>query len=921
MPQNPKNRFFFRREREREREMNGSPQHKDNWHADPKNTKQIVDLLVSTMDPRTRNDVRRQALRQLNGLKTRPGFLRYLSFIFNCSTNNVSLQIRCVAGLYLKTGLRKCQITNDLIAIRADALSRVSDPIKPIRNTASSIINCVVKRCKLKSWPQLLPRIVPMLASRNANECFGAFNILSKLCEDIPDQLDSDDVGRPLNTIVPMLIRIVQNHSSHMVRSLALDCINHLIPNMPAAMDVNFQHLLGAISKVSSDKSPEVRRRVCESINLLMEVRLELLMSGMPQIMQFMWRATNDTETEVRLHATSFWSSCCMCGPPVHNLMRNLLPRLLPTLLDGMRFADDDEMLEGYEDTDAKPDRPEDIEPHLFGKQGKGGLNDDDEDGNSTWTDDQVEGKWTVRKASGLALDNIASVYGNQLLGLVLPELEKRLNHTDWRTRESAILAIGAVSEGGMNQFVPKLFPFLMNLLKDNMVLIRSITCWTLGRYTGWMMEHKKYFEAFLGAILHLIVDRNKRVQEAAVSAFAVIVENAESMLIPYLDQIVRSIGTALERYQDKNLHVLYDAIIMMIETLGQDGIRNENHIASIIRPMVSKLQLVKNDNRMILPLVECFTSLCKEFGLYTPMQSLARTLYHRALKIIEFGLLAGTSAAEKGEDEFLESEHIYVALDLVSGLADGIEKNMQVIVQNTNLLDLLGHCAKVKNFYVRQSVSAVIGDLSRTAPAYVAPASNALLNVLCEGLLTPYVPARNNSSWAVGELTVNVLSRGAADKVSNKTYENVLDRMIAVMTNDDVDESVLRNCSVAIGRLSLVRPPLVAARLSKVARAWSVSMTEMEDDDEKRSSFVGMIRAIRLNPRAFLGENLFFLCVALANWGTEEAIPNDLALQFKTLLQEFRNMLISSGTWPKFYENLPNGLRETLGSQYGFGR
>jgi len=164
-------------------------------------------------------------------------------------------------------------------------------------------------------------------------------------------------------------------------------------------------------------------------------------------------------------------------------------------------------------------------------------------------------------------------------------------------------------------------------------------------------------------------------------------------------------------------------------------------------------------------------------------------------------------------------------------------------------------------------------------------------------------------------------VSRGAADKVSNKTYENVLDRMIAVMTNDDVDESVLRNCSVAIGRLSLVRPPLVAARLSKVARAWSVSMTEMEDDDEKRSSFVGMIRAIRLNPRAFLGENLFFLCVALANWGTEEAIPNDLALQFKTLLQEFRNMLISSGTWPKFYENLPNGLRETLGSQYGFGR
>ena len=153
----------------------------------------------------------------------------------------------------------------------------------------------------------------------------------------------------------------------------------------------------------------------------------------------------------------------------VHNLMRNLLPRLLPTILDGMRFADDDEMLENFEDTDEKIDRPEDIEPHLFGKQGKGGLHDDDDDGNSTWTDDQVEGKWTIRKASGLALDNIASVYGNQLLGLVLPELEKRLNHSDWRTRESAILAIGAVSEGGMNQFVriivrENMFEFVISL-------------------------------------------------------------------------------------------------------------------------------------------------------------------------------------------------------------------------------------------------------------------------------------------------------------------------------------------------------------------------------------------------------------------------------------------------------------------------
>ena len=254
-----------------------------------------------------------------------------------------------------------------------------------------------------------------------------------------------------------------------------------------------------------------------------------------------------------------------------------------------------------------------------------------------------------------------------------------------------------------------------------------------------------------------------------------------------------------------------------------------------------------------------------------------------------------------------------------MSGLADGIENNMQVVVQNTNILDLLGHCSRIQNLYVRQSVCAVIGDLSRTAPAYVAPASNVMLNILYECLITPYIPAQNNSAWGVGEITVNVLSRGAADKVNNKTYENVLNRLVVVMTSDDVDESVLRNCSVAIGRLGLVRPQLVASRLTKIGRAWSVSMTEMEDNDEKKSSFIGMLRAIRLNPRAFMGENMFFLCVALSHWGNEGPIPDELNMQFRTLLNEFKHLFVSSGTWPRFYGNLPQNLRERLGTMYGF--
>ena len=45
----------------------------------------------------------------------------------------------------------------------------------------------------------------------------------------------------------------------------------------------------------------------------------------------------------------------------------------------------------------------------------------------------------------------MSNVYGDELLGMILPIVEQRLRVADWRIRESAILAIGAVAEGCTN--------------------------------------------------------------------------------------------------------------------------------------------------------------------------------------------------------------------------------------------------------------------------------------------------------------------------------------------------------------------------------------------------------------------------------------------------------------------------------------
>ena len=56
-------------------------------------------------------------------------------------------------------------------------------------------------------------------------------------------------------------------------------------------------------------------------------------------------------------------------------------------------------------------------------------------------------------------------------------------------------------------------------------------------------------------------MDHNKRVQEAACSAFATLEEEACGELVPYLTYILDTLVFAFSKYQKKNLLILYDAI------------------------------------------------------------------------------------------------------------------------------------------------------------------------------------------------------------------------------------------------------------------------------------------------------------------------------------------------------------------------
>lgn len=71
------------------------------------------------------------------------------------------------------------------------------------------------------------------------------------------------------------------------------------------------------------------------------------------------------------------------------------------------------------------------------------------------------------------------------------------------RFQESGILALGAVADGcmgGMVPHLPDLVPYLVCCMGERKALVRAITCWTLSRYSHWIVaqSHDLYLRPVL---------------------------------------------------------------------------------------------------------------------------------------------------------------------------------------------------------------------------------------------------------------------------------------------------------------------------------------------------------------------------------------------------------------------------------------
>ncbi|KAK0525033.1 hypothetical protein OC834_004616 [Tilletia horrida] len=937
-----------------------------------------------------------RVVQRLQELQSTPRYVSYLVYIFSQLTSE-DVQVRTVAGILLKNGFAHVNIAEDELSyIKEQMLHALSLPEVELRRTASLVVAMILVYYKPETWPQGLSKLIELTASTNFDEAEAAFNTLSKVCEDASSEMDAAEINgvRLIEVLIPKLLDATQ-HPDARIRAHSLNCLNEFVTQGSATLQLHLDTFLTALFKRASDDSAHVRRFVCQAIVYISTATPAKILPELPNVVEYMLYSTRDANQEVALQACEFWMQFAEDKQLAPNL-RPYLPQIAPILLQSMVYSEEDLLTLGGDEDDAHvADRDQDIKPQHYsarthrnehiaddeapgnapssssGIQGRSraaieaAFKDEDEDSDFDSDDDYFDdddeddlaGDWNLRKCSAAALDVLAIEFGDELLQILLPHLRERLYSEDWLQRESGILALGAIAQGcigGIQPHLPILVPLLINTFQDTKPLVRSIACWTLSRYSSWCVQYKApdgqtpFFLPAMEGLLGMVLDGNKRVQEAGCSAFATLEEEAGTELTPVLGPILNTLVRAFEKYQRKNLLILYDAIGTLADSVGNELNRPE-YVQVLLPPLVQKWQSLDDGDEDLIPLLECMSSVTIAVGPgfleYSP------PVFERCVRIVhnQLQILAEDAqkpANERDYDRMTET-FIIVALDLLSGLTQGLGTNIQPLVATSNppLLPLLYHCIRCESAPIRQSAYALLGDLAISAFDLLRPHLQSIMPDLIQQIepnpADENVSVCNNAAWAAGEIALQyggpavrtqpaggAAAAGAADSTGaggangvdassvaelQQWVNPLIERLIPVLLSQKSAKSLTENAAVTIGRFGLVCPAMVAPHLDVFFIQWCQALWDIKDNDEKDSAFRGLCEMIQVNPNGAAAGFPYF-CNAVVRWTTPSAQLNDM---FRKILSGFRD---ASGPeqWESQKQSFPPVIRQRLQDRYG---
>ena len=842
-----------------------------------------------------------------------PDFNNYLAFILTRG-EGAPEEVRQTAGLLLKNNLKSgwgAASRENKVFIQNALLQSLGHPVRFLRHTVGTCVSMIARAAGPTGWPEMYLALADAIAAETAsadpNLTDGGLDAVYKVCEELNGRLDvpvpNMPEGSPAGLLLPKLLALVSGATGAGAAETAarrggLGAINLMTPSWPQSHAHLMDAYLRGLFALALDTDGGVRKEVCSGIVSLLYRAPEKLAPNMREVIAYMIERTSDGDEDVALESCEFWAAFCEADleRDTVEVLREFTPKLIPMLLTNMKYAEDDEEVIAAEEDEAnagREDRDQDVRPSFRGQRDRGdGANggvsgsaadDGDETYYDAGEDDDDDAQWNLRKSSANGLDVMSNVFGDELLGMILPIVEQRFRESDWRLRESAILAVGAVSEGcdaGLTPFLPQLIEFLVPSLEDPRPMLRATACWTLSRFARYTAQlafaarpgdpppataaqGRAFVERILGGLLRRVGDKNKHVQAAACGALATLLGECREDIAPWLSPTASTLGQAIASYGRKNLRCALDAAATLADS-GGDALKDPAVARALLGPLLQKWESGGDNQADLYQLLECVTSVTMGVGLGA--QEFAAPMFSRALALARRALVA-----RDAQDSAYEPDHVVCALDLLSGICDGVGAGAASLVASDpdGVREAIAKAVTdAESPGVRRSAFALVGDVAKApgAAAHLAPMLAHIVDAAAANLEPAMVQAWNmgacnNACWSAGEMAMAFPPETLAPHAPRLAAA-----FCRVLSQTMVHRSLGENAAIALGRFALRCPDHIKQGFAELVTPWCGALRRLRDGVEKEHAFAGLVALARAAPEGGVG-GLAPMMHAIASW------------------------------------------------------
>jgi len=555
--------------------------------TDPIQIQQLAQLLNSAQQ----SDA--QAEKQLNDFRESNlgNYILGLVSVLGTDEINTPLHVRQLAGLLIKNALKplhnsehqiQTQLHDQWKALDATVRNSIKGPLlNAVRNLEQAVSHPAAQAAAevaaielpFNEWPEFLPTLLENIRSADYDESIkvATLECLGYCCErlsELSGEVDQASTDSMLSAIVDGIGATRPNRMRHAAAGALKNSLMFAEKNMEKKEERSA--IMDSLMEATRCEDMNVRIVAYEGIVQVAVLYYPKLQEYMTTIYQLSTTTIKEDNEEVAKSAIEFWTSLCEVEQDLIDEEEDCRQNGLQVERPCMRYVDA---------------AMQHLAPFLFDTLTKQDEDPDNDD-------------YNLQMAGQLCLSNVSQTVENNIVPIVMPFVNSKIQDGNWRNRDAAIMAFISILDGPSSEtigpFVSQSVPVLLTMLNDENIIVRDSAAHCISRICLLHVQFipPEIFPSLLEALTNKCKEGSAKVASQAATAIFNLA-SAVSDMSGGEDQPTNALSVYMQ--------VLLQTMLGLVDRASADSDDGSNLRLAGMEAISELISVSAQDNRQLL--------------------------------------------------------------------------------------------------------------------------------------------------------------------------------------------------------------------------------------------------------------------------------------------------------------------------------